>query len=186
MRIMRAFERPWIWLVIAINVAGAIFGFYWYEWQLLSSPLWQWIFIADCPISATLMAIALLTMALGRDSSPIKALASCCSIKYGLWTCLVILIYHEYFLSPENRTLYIGMFVAHALLACEGLLLLSRVKGYCLLAFGWLLLNDVMDYFVGTHPYLPTENLTPVAILTFCLSIFTFLLCFRGIKSSLA
>ena len=177
MSIMRAFERPWIWIIVAINVAGAIYGFYWYEWQLLSSPIWQWVFIADCPISATLMALSLSAIAKGRECPPLNALASCCSIKYGLWTCFVILLYHGYFLSPENRTLYMGMFVAHALLACEGLLLLKFVRGHCSLALGWLLLNDIMDYLVGTHPYLPTENLMPVAMLTFSLSLMAFVLC---------
>ncbi len=177
MSIMRLFERPWIWLAVAVNVAGAIYGFYWYELQLVSSPIWQWAFIADCPISATLMAVHLTLKALGRTNETLKAVATCSSFKYGIWTCLIILAFRSYFLSPERRVLYVGMFLAHALLAGEGYL---EMGGRCSVALIWLLINDLMDYVVGTHPYLPAKNVEWVGFMTVTLTILSFYLCKRA------
>ncbi len=179
---MRLFEKPsrWIWLVVIVNVCGAIYGWYYYEFQLLSSPIYLWVFIADCPNAALMVAIALTLMLKDRKNDFLSFLASCSALKYGIWTCFVILLYRNYFLSPERRLLYSCMFVSHALLALEAIPLAYTVEfnRSCFIALFWLLLNDFMDYMVGTHPYMPLSKLKLVAVFTVFLSFFSFCVCY--------
>ena len=48
-----------------------------------------------------------------------------------------------------------------------------------LLALGWMLLNDTMDYGVGIYPWLPSvleDDLTAIAGFTFVLSVVSYFL----------
>ena len=190
MGLLRLFERPkrWIWLVIVINVGGVIYGWYYYEYQLLSSPAYLWIFIADCPNSALMVALSLVLIAKNRKNDFLSFFASCNALKYGIWTCFVILLYHDYFLSPERRLLYSCMFVSHALLALEAVPLAYTVEfdRSCFIALFWLLLNDFMDYVVGTHPYMPLSKLGLVSGFTVFLSFFSFSICYSISKKKRA
>ncbi len=190
MRFLELFEKPkrWIWLVIFINIGGAIYGWYYYEYQLLSSPAYLWIFIADCPNSALMVAISLILIVKNLKNDFLSFFASCNALKYGIWTCFVILLYHDYFLSPERRLLYSCMFISHALLAAEAVPLAYTVEfnKSCVLALLWLLLNDFMDYVIGTHPYIPLNKLMLVAGFTVFLSFFSFSICYLISKRAAA
>jgi uncharacterized membrane protein YpjA len=183
--ILKIFERPrenarLIWLIVAVNVAGVLYGWYYYENQFLETPVYLWMFIPDCPNSALFVAIALILIVKDRKNDFIGFLASTNALKYGIWTCFVILFYHDYFLSLERRSLYIGMFVTHMLLALEAIPLAYTVKfnRYCILAMLWLFLNDFMDYVVGTHPYMPLEKIEFVEGFTVFLSFLSFVVCY--------
>jgi uncharacterized membrane protein YpjA len=183
--ILKIFERPrenarLIWLIIAVNFAGVLYGWFYYENQFLETPVYLWMFIPDCPNSTLFVAIALILIVKERKSDFMGFLASVNALKYGIWTCFVILLYHDYFLSPVRRSLYMGMFVSHLLLALEAIPLAYTVKfnRYCVLAMLWLLLNDFMDYVVGTHPYMPLEKIGLVAGFTVFLSFTSFVVCY--------
>ncbi len=181
-------EKPRVWVVVIVNILGATYGWYYYEYQLLSSPIYLWPFIPDCPNSALLVAVALILTAKGKKNDFLNFLASCNALKYGVWTCFVIALYADYFLSPERKFLYSCMFVSHALLALEAIPIAKTVRfsGKCFLTLALLLLNDFMDYFVGTHPYMPTTHLKIVEIFTFFLSFFSFYVCYKISKKAAA
>ncbi len=170
------FEKPKVWIIVIVNIVGAIYGWYYYEYQLLSSPIYFWPFIPDCPNSALLVALALILTAKGKNNDFLSFLASCNAFKYGIWTCFVIILYADYFLSPERRLLYSCMFVSHALLALEAIPIAKSVRfsRKCFFVLVLLLLNDFMDYFLGTHPYMPLSHLKLVEAFTFFLSFFSF------------
>ncbi len=181
-RFLELFVKPkgWIWLVIAINFGGVIYGWFYYEYQLLSSPTYLWIFIADCPNSTLFVAISLILIAKNSKNDALSFFASCNALKYGIWTCFVILLYSHYFLSPERRLLYSCMFISHALLSLEAIPLAYTVKfeRRFVITLFWLLLNDFMDYVVGTHPYMPLEKIELVAGFTVFLSFLSFISCY--------
>ena len=181
-RFLELFVRPktWIWFVIVINFGGVIYGWFYYEYQLISSPPYLWIFIADCPNSALFVAVSLILIVKDRKNDVLNFFASCNALKYGIWTCFVILLYHRYFLSPERRLLYSCMFISHTLLALEAIPLAYTVKfnRKCVITLFWLLLNDFMDYVIGTHPYMPLEKIGLVAEFTIFLSFFSFIFCY--------
>lgn len=167
--------RRFILFILFANVLGTIYGWYYYKNQLISNPFYFWIFIADCPNSTLFFSIALFLMILGKKSDFLNFFASANSIKYGTWTCIILLLHHTYFFTI-NFNLYSVMFVTHALLIVEGFLLAYATKfnKYAYLTLIWLFTNDFLDYFANTHPYMPEEGIEAVKIITFSLTIFSF------------
>ncbi len=172
-------------LVLLINLVGTIFGFYYYQGLLSASPLWQLLFIPDSPASTILFASALALVMANKKVDLLSYVSSVYVAKYGLWTLFIILYYPQYFLTPERRIFYITMFVLHAGMIAQPLILFPSIiknKKHLLLV-PWFLMNDYMDYVVGTHPLFgyPFEDLLVIAIV----SVFTSLgLCFFFYKVS--
>jgi len=142
-------------LVMVVNIFGVVFGFYYYQDLLLSSPLWALPFIPDSPLSTLLFALSIFLLLIGRKSDVITALASVYVIKYGLWTMFVILYYSYYFLTPALADYYWLMFVLHFGMVLEPVLILHTIRRSRLVFFvplTWLLLNDIIDYRLGMNP----------------------------------
>ncbi len=147
-------RSPLLLFVMLANIAGAIFGFYYYRELLADSPLRYWIFIPDSPASTSLFAAAMLLLFLGLKVDWFIYAASVYVMKYGLWTLFVILFYSHYFLAPPLSSFYVTMFVLHSGMVVEPILLLPSVekKKWHLAFVAWFLINDYLDYVVGTHP----------------------------------
>ncbi len=166
-------------LVLAVNLAGSAFGFYYYKELLAASPLTLWIFIPDSATSTLLFSLALLFILLGRKLGWLSFVASVYVMKYGLWTLLVILFYSDYFLAPFNRLFYVTMFVLHFGMILEPVFILPTIerKRIHLVFVTWFLLNDYFDYIVGTHPLLgyPFSNIGVIGLFSV---LFSVVLCF--------
>jgi uncharacterized membrane protein YpjA len=168
-------------IVVIINLMGTAFGYYYYQGLLSSSPLWQWLFIPDSPNSTLLFSLALSLILLGRASNTFGALGCVYVMKYGLWTMFVILYYHAYFLSPVRADYYWLMFSLHLGMVLEPVLILPTLKKnkmIILIPLFLLLLNDYVDYFLGTSPLysFPLDDLGVTPILCGAASIFLSLL----------
>ncbi|MEE9594305.1 MAG: DUF1405 domain-containing protein [Candidatus Hydrothermarchaeales archaeon] len=155
-------------LVLLVNLVGSAFGFYYYQGLLLSSPLWQWVFIADSPASTILFSFALILVMLNKKNDWLSYASSVYVAKYGIWTLLVILYYSDYFLAPGRRLFYVTMFILHAGMIVAPLVIIPTIKKHKkhLLLVLWFLLNDYMDYVVGTHPLIgyPFGDLWVIAL----------------------
>ena len=46
------------WLLILANVAGFLFGLYYYQPQLLQTPVISWLLVLDCPLFVLLFGLA--------------------------------------------------------------------------------------------------------------------------------
>ncbi len=155
-----------------LNVIGFLYGIYYYRFQLLETPFYLWIFVTDCPNSALLFAISTYLISKSKEFPTLFFLASSSTLKYGIWTCIVIALYSNYFLSI-NPILYSILFVAHLLLASEGLFLAGYFKGNVKnfsISLSLLLLNDFFDYALQTHPYIPESHIKEIAFVTLILS----------------
>lgn len=148
--------------LIAANVAGAIYGFYWYLPQFLETSPRVWVLVADSPISAALFALAMLTLARGwaKQWQPaLLFLAAASVIKYGIWAVVIIT---EYWLSGYAiQALHLGLWLSHVGMAAEGWIFLRhlQVGRLAVVAVGsWMALNDGADYLFGLHPYLYTPD----------------------------
>jgi len=168
--------RRFILFILITNVLGTIYGWYYYKNQLLNSPFYFWIFIVDCPNSTLFFSVALYLTIKGKRNDFLNFFASANLIKYGIWTCFVLLFHRSYFFTV-NSTLYSAIFVTHALLVVQGILFANatRFNKYCYLTLLWFFVNDYLDYFAGTHPYMPKTNIEVIKILTFSLSIISFI-----------
>lgn len=153
--------------LVIINLLGSIYGYYWYHEQLAAAPFHLWLFISDSPLSSTLFALALLV----RGSSPLKRLfqvvAFTAVIKYGLWA--IVIITHYWALYGSVGYTEIMLWVSHLGMAAEGFIFLKtmqfeRVTGY--ITGMWMLINDIIDYSAGLHPYLFAPGQEPAAMMT--------------------
>ncbi len=145
--------------LIAVNLAGALFGFFiYYAPQLSATPLALWIFVPDCPLYVLVFALALGLLWLGVENDLFSFIVSAGLLKYGAWTLFALAYLNGYFFSAELALMSGMLFMLHIGMAAEGFVLRVRRCGAAVLAVGlaWFLLNDFFDYFVGTMPYLPS------------------------------
>jgi uncharacterized membrane protein YpjA len=184
-------SRPFLWLLFVINLGGTIYGYMWYENQLIDTlnhhPLWQVIFVPDSPTASLFFTLALLYFlfplrnpsALAKISrSFIEALAVVCSVKYGIWA--VSMIVWGAGLGSELNWQHYMLMASHLGMAFEALLFFRFMKAgvpALVIATGWLLLNDTVDYTYGIFPYLADQlydHLSAVRAFTYTLSLVSF------------
>lgn len=143
--------------LIFVNLAGMLFGAYYYSVQFTNTSPLLWIFVPDCPLYVFAFAIALFLLRKGRENNAFSFIVSAGLLKYGVWTLFALAFFNAYFFAPQIALLSGTLFILHIGMAAEGFVL--RVKkcgiGLLLLGLAWFLLNDFVDYFFGTTPYLP-------------------------------
>lgn len=158
-------DRPWVMTaLILINLAGAVYGFYWYKEQLSITPWYLWVFTPECPIQALLFAAVLSLRLRGLSSNLLNTVTFLGLIKYGAWT-VAILGYHQLtggFLS----LLQWGLLISHAGMVLQGLVFLPLIYPRAVLALVplWFGAMDFLDYAVGIHPTLPGPGQFHVAL----------------------
>ena len=168
--------------LLVINVLGSIYGFYWYREQLAATPFCLWLFVPDSPLSSTLFSTALLFHLLGVTKTLFQVLACTVSIKYGIWAVIMISNYWSSGspVAPTETMLWLS----HLGMALEGAVFLKTYSFgmYAVIITGaWILVNDLMDYTAGLHPYLfmngqDTLAMVTALVLTVLLTIGLFLL----------
>lgn len=149
------FQKWFVLTLFLINTIGSISGYFWYEGQLDSTPLYLWPLVADSPFSALLFALALFFLLAGIDWPFFQLWAYASVMKYGLWAIFVI---SDFWLAGgEIRGIEVLLWLSHAGMFLEGFLYLRHLlfnfkEG--ILVSCWLILNDYLDYGLGFHPYL--------------------------------
>jgi len=161
-------------VIILINLIGTLAGFYYYYDQLSLSPVYLWPFIPDCPLYTMLAVVVLVTFLLTKKSVDLLSFITSIGLaKYGTWTVLVVLGFSPFYFSI-NSSMYGVLACAHVLMALEFILPLYIIKeikkSYVIAAFAWFFLNDFFDYYVGTHPPLPSWGVSSVAFMTFAMT----------------
>ena len=191
----RAFltDRRLLWLLFVCNGLGTAYGYVWYgeqlRWTLDHHPAWRIVFVPDSPTASLFFTIWLLLLLVRPDGSgrayrifriAVEALAVLTLVKYGIWA---VVMNAAQGLQGDPLDWQNWMLIAsHAAMAVEGLLYVRFMrfgKIAALLALGWMLLNDAMDYGVGIHPWLPRvldDDLTVIAAFTFALSVLSYFL----------
>ncbi len=138
------------WLVVAINLAGTAFGFWYYRFQFTVEPQVMWPFVPDSPVATLFIAASLATWKLGRSQEWLNALAFFGCIKLGLWTPYVLLAFQDGF-SHLHWAMYNFLFWSHLAMVVEAFLIYRYsdfpVAGV-LVAVLWYGINDLVDYFV--------------------------------------
>ncbi len=169
--------RKLVYFALIANVLGTLYGWYYYKLQLAENPPYLWILITDSPNSTLFFVLALGFILKGRKNDFLSFFAASNLIKYGSWTCFVLLFHSDYFFSPYRCALYTGIFITHALMVVEAIPLVRTIDGFrfhYFLTLGWLLVNDYFDYVIGIHPYIPLKGIEVVAVVTVLLSFASF------------
>lgn len=150
-----------LFLLVAANLIGVAVGMIFYYPQMADANPVFWIFIPDCPLYVLLAAFFYLGLV---KNELLKTITAIGLMKYGLWTLFALFHYSGYFLSNFMGWLlvveHIGMVLQSALFAK------AFDKKLVLVALGWFLLNDFVDYALGMHPFLPTNEFGVVIAFT--------------------
>jgi uncharacterized membrane protein YpjA len=167
-------NTPLLIAVIIINIAGSLVGLFYYWDQLVSASPFVWIFIPDCPLYTMLVAVILAVyVSTKRSSDLINFITAVGLAKYGTWTVVIVLGLSTFYFSVDSG-LYTVLVLMHVAMAAEfilPLLLIRQLKyRWTAIALVWFLANDVADYFLGTHPLVPTSEISLIAVFTFMLT----------------
>ena len=159
------------WLVVAVNLAGTAFGFYYYLFQFVRTPVAMWPFVPDSPVATLLMALALSAWKLDRHMEWLTALAFFGNVILGGWTVYVHLAFWPAFtetgIRPAMRQFLIW---SHAAMVLQAFLL-HRIADFRPRAVGvatlWYTVNATVDCFVPVlgdphHTYIPLDRAAPV------------------------
>jgi uncharacterized membrane protein YpjA len=187
-----------------VNFIAFAYGLYYYSGQLSEWNPVFWMFIIDCPLQVLFAGFIFLKMS-GRDEkindkylnrNEVKGrenefeqfvnFVSVGAIKYGIWTIAVIIIYSNYFLVGQDSLEYLMLLIAHFGLFLEGVYFTGGSgfsRKWILISFGFYLLNDLLDYIIGTHPLIPNEKIGFIATMTVGLTFLSvFLVKYLGEK----
>lgn len=156
--------------IIIINIFGSVYGYCWYSDQMYSTPVKFWLFVPDSPLSTTMFSIVLALSLAGYRNAYFMAIAFAANIKYGLWAVIII---SDFWIGGAGiRFEEVMLWVSHLGMALQATIYLASsqiasVKNFArVLAVlsSWMFLNDIVDYYLGLHPYLfvPTQYLLAV------------------------
>jgi len=152
-----------VWVIVAINLLGTAFGFWYYRFQFSTVPVEMWAFVPDSPGGTLFIALALSMWALGRQSDVLATLAFFGNIKLGLWTPYVLAVFYPAFVANAGPPLYAFLFVSHLGMVVQAFVL-YRMTTFPIravaVATAWYTVDLLMDYFVPirggvTHTSLP-------------------------------
>ena len=158
-------RREVLTALVGFNAIGTIWGFYWYNDQLSQTPWYFWPLTPDCPLTSLCFLLFLWWVREGKRwragwKAVVSWIAVLGSLKYGIWTVLVI---GQYALSPGSRpdgqdwmlmASQIGLF-AEGVLFRRQLPMMPAMYGAAMV---WFLLNDYADWFLLVHPRLPLPD----------------------------
>ena len=98
-------RRDVLLLLVGFNAVGTIWGLVWYQEQLSQTPWYFWPLTPDCPLTSLFFLLFLWWVRQGNAWQPgaksvIAWIAVLGSLKYGVWTVLVL---GQYILSPGSQ-----------------------------------------------------------------------------------
>lgn len=181
--IQRILFHPYaIALLFIVNLAGTIYGYYWYGYQLKQTPLIFLPFVPDSPTASLFFTLFLFCLLLRKTVPTIEALAFTTLIKYGVWAVVmnVLTLIVEGDLNWQGYMLI----ASHGAMALQAVLYRSlysfRLK-HLTIAGIWLLHNEIIDYVYGMMPVYRSlaDYQEHIGYFTFWLSIAVLLLAYQ-------
>jgi uncharacterized membrane protein YpjA len=155
------------WAVVATNLLGTAFGFWYYRFQFAAEPLAVWPLVPDSPVATAFIALSLALWKLGRSNEVVNALAFFGCWKLGLWTPFVLVAFADGFLASTPLPMYAFLLGSHLMMVVQAFVIHRYSDfpvGAVAVAVAWYGLNDLVDYFVplvGTphHTLLPGQRI---------------------------
>ena len=157
------------WLIVAINLAGTAFGFWYYRHQFAATPTVMWPFVPDSPVATLLIALAIASWKLGYEQPWLTALAFFGNIILGLWTPFTLLAFYEQY-AHLHPAMYQFLFWSHLAMVVQAFVL-HRITDFPVwavaVALAWYGVDLIVDYFVPIvgephHTAIPVARDTPM------------------------
>lgn len=154
----------WVWLVVAINLVGTAFGFWYYLPQFSATPTVMWPWVPDSPLATLLAAGAFAAWKLGRPQEWLTAMAFFGNVVLGLWTPYTLLLFYGEF--GHDLLLWQFLFWSHLAMVVQALVL-HRISEFPPWAVGvallWYTVDLIVDYHVPVVGETPHHTFIPVA-----------------------
>ncbi|WP_045517315.1 DUF1405 domain-containing protein [Neobacillus niacini] len=167
-------NRSFLWLLLVVNIAGTVYGYVWYGWQLKETPPIFLVFVPDSPTASLFFVFVLVAFLLKQNWPLMEALAIVTLFKYGIWAVVMNLLVF----SAQGELDWIGVMLifSHFAMAVQALLYAPfyRFKWWHLIVTAiWTLHNDVIDYvfFMLPRYHMLDEFIPQIGYFTFWLSI---------------
>ncbi|WP_409288943.1 DUF1405 domain-containing protein [Peribacillus sp. SCS-37] len=146
-------HRSFLWMLLAINIFGTLYGYYWYGYQLEQTPAVFLAFVPDSPTATLFFAIALTGLLLRRNWGLFEALAVMTLFKYGIWAVVMNLLT----LKVTGSLDWPGymLMASHAAMALQGILYAPSFrikKWHFAVAAVWTVHNEMIDYVYYQMP----------------------------------
>jgi uncharacterized membrane protein YpjA len=172
-------NRSFLLLLLIINIAGTIYGYVWYGWQLKETPAIFLIFVPDSPTASLFFVFVIAAFLLKKNWPLMEALAIVTLFKYGIWAVVMNLL--VFFAQGELDWIGIMLIFSHFAMAVQAILYspFYRFKWWHLIVTAiWTLHNDVIDYVFFMLPrYHMLNEVTPqIGYFTFWLSILSIMI----------
>ncbi len=164
-----------VWVVVAINLLGTAFGFWYYRYQLAATPTVMWPLIPDSPTATLLIAAAFAAWASGHRSEYLAVLAFFGNFIFGVWTPWVLLVGWNASVAQAGLPLHAFLFISHLGMVVQAMVL-HRITAFRLRAIAVATAvysgNLLVDYFLpivgqadpsGLFPIRPHYTWLPIA-----------------------
>ncbi|WP_245411514.1 DUF1405 domain-containing protein [Alkalicoccus urumqiensis] len=180
-------NKSFLSALFVINFLGTLYGYYWYESQLMQTPWYFLPFVPDSPTASLFFTIVLGFFLAGKRWPLMEALASVTLIKYGLWAVVMNLAAGA--AGTELNYLHWMLIFSHGGMAVQGCLYFPfyRIKTWHLVCTAvWTIHNDIIDYVFNMHPWVSQSlnaYIPQIGYFTFLLSLFSLLLVWVGNKN---
>lgn len=175
-------HRHFLMILLIINILGTIYGYIWYQSQLMQTPPIFLPFVPDSPTASLFFTIFLLFFLFGKNVPYIEALAITSLFKYGIWAVVMNILT----LIVDGSIGWAGYMLigSHLGMALQGLLYAPyyRIRlRHLTVAAIVILHNDIIDYVFGMMPIYGslTSYMKEIGYFTFWLSIITILLTYH-------
>jgi uncharacterized membrane protein YpjA len=167
-------NRSFLWLLLIVNIAGTVYGYVWYGWQLKETPPIFLIFVPDSPTASLFFVFVLVAFLMKKNWPLVEALAIVTLFKYGIWAVVMNLL--VFTVQGELDWIGVMLVFSHFAMAVQAILYAPfyRFKWWHLIVTAiWTLHNDVIDYVFFMLPrYHMLNEVTPqIGYFTFWLSI---------------
>jgi uncharacterized membrane protein YpjA len=140
-----------VWLVVAINLAGTAFGFWYYSGQFAATPTVMWPWVPDSPLATLFIALAFAAWKLGHELPWLTALAFFGNVILGLWTPYTLLVFYETYAAQTHPLMFQFLFWSHLAMVVQAYVL-HRITDFPVwavaVALVWYTSNLIVDYFI--------------------------------------
>lgn len=175
-------HRQFLILLFLVNLFGTIYGYIWYESQLVQTPAIFLPFVPDSPTATLFFTIFLLFFLFGKNVPYIEALAITSLFKYGIWAVVMNILT----MIVDGGLDWVGymLIASHAGMAIQGLLYAPfyKIKLRHLTVAGIVILhNDIIDYVFEMMPIYGslTTYMNEIGYFTFWLSVLSIIFTYQ-------
>ncbi|PPA71252.1 DUF1405 domain-containing protein [Jeotgalibacillus proteolyticus] len=167
-------SRAFLWLLFSVNLLGTLYGYYWYEYQLVRTEPIFLLFVPDSPTASLFFTIVIFLYIIGKRWKIMEALALVTLVKYGIWAVVMNLLTWQ--VTGDISWQAWMLILSHGAMALQGILYAPFYRFtwvHLILAAIWTLHNDIIDYVFMQYPiYRSLEYfIAEIGYFTFWLSI---------------